>query len=39
LSLRAPGRRLAWNSAEMKFTNAPDLNPFTHIEYRKGWSL
>lgn len=39
LSLRAPGRRLAWNSAEMKFTNAPDLNQFTHIEYRKGWSL
>ena len=39
LSLRAPGRRLAWNSAEMKFTNAPELNPFTHIEYRKGWTL
>jgi hypothetical protein len=39
LSLRAPGRRLLWNSADLKFTNAPELNQYTHIEYRKGWTL
>jgi predicted dehydrogenase len=39
LSLRSPGRRLEWDSAKMKFTNAPELNAFVHIDYRKGWSL
>ena len=39
LALRAPGRRLEWDSPNMKFKNAPELDPFTHIEYRKGWSL
>jgi len=39
LALRAPGRRLEWDSANMKVTNAPELNPFVHIAYRKGWSL
>jgi len=37
LALRAPGRRLEWDSANMKIKNAPELNPFVHIEYRKGW--
>ena len=39
LSLRAPGRRLEWDSNHLKVTNAPELNRYVHIEYRKGWSL
>lgn len=39
LALRAPGRRLEWDSANQRVTNAPELNEFVHIEYRKGWSL
>jgi len=39
LALRAPGRRLEWDSANMKVKNAPDLDPFVHTEYRQGWSL
>ena len=39
LALRAPGRRLEWDSQNMKIKNAPDLDPFVHIEYRQGWSL
>ena len=39
LALRSPGQRLQWDSQNMKITNAPDLNQFVHIEYRKGWSL
>jgi hypothetical protein len=39
LALRAPGRRLAWDSAQQKVTNAPELNQFVRTEYRKGWAL
>ena len=39
LSLRAPGKRLEWDSENMKVTNAPELNEFVHTEYRKGWTL
>ena len=39
LSLRAPGRRLLWDSKELKVTNLSDVNQFVHTEYRKGWSL
>jgi hypothetical protein len=39
LSLRAPGRRLLWNSSELKVTNHPEMNQYVHTEYRKGWSL
>ena len=39
LALRAPGRRLEWDSANQKVTNAPELNEFVHNEYRKGWTL
>ena len=39
LALRAPGRRLIWNSADLKVTNLPDVNQYIHTEYRKGWSL
>jgi hypothetical protein len=39
LSLRAPGTRIEWDSEHQKVTNAPELNQYTHIEYRKGWTL
>jgi predicted dehydrogenase len=39
LSLRAPGRRLHWDSDNLKVKNAPELNQFVHTEYRAGWSL
>jgi predicted dehydrogenase len=39
LALRAPGKRLEWDSTNLKVKNAPELNEFVHSEYRKGWSL
>jgi predicted dehydrogenase len=39
LALRAPGRRLEWDSENMKVKNAPELNQFVGPEYRKGWAL
>jgi predicted dehydrogenase len=39
LSLRAPGRRLEWDSDKLRVRNAPELNRFLHTEYRKGWTL
>jgi predicted dehydrogenase len=39
LSLRAPGTRLEWDTANLKVKNAPELNQFIHTEYRGGWSL
>jgi len=39
LALRAPGKRLEWDSANLKVKNAPELNQFLHVEYRKGWTL
>ena len=39
LALRAPGRRLEWDSANLKVKNAPELDQHTHIEYRQGWTL
>jgi predicted dehydrogenase len=39
LSLRAPGRRLEWDSVNQKITDAPELNQYVHTEYRAGYSL
>ena len=39
LSLKAPGRRLEWDSENLKIKNAPELNHLVHAQYRKGWSL
>jgi predicted dehydrogenase len=39
LALHAPGRRLEWDSVNMRVKNASDLDQFVHSEYRKGWSL
>jgi hypothetical protein len=39
LALRAPGRRLEWDSVNMQVKNAPELNAYVHSEYRKAWAL
>jgi predicted dehydrogenase len=39
LALRAPGKRLEWDAANLKVKNAPELNAFIGTEYRKGWTL
>ena len=39
LALRAPGRRLQWDSRKLQVKNAPELNQYVHKEYRTGWSL
>jgi predicted dehydrogenase len=39
LALRAPGRRLEWDSENLRITNAPELNEHVHTEYRSGWTL
>jgi predicted dehydrogenase len=39
LALRAPGRRLEWDSEKLKVRNVPELNQFVHFEYRKSWTL
>lgn len=39
LALRAPGKRLEWDSENLRVKNAPELAAYVHTEYRKGWSL
>ncbi len=39
LALKAPGRRLEWDSEKQKIKNAPELDPLVHAEYREGWRL
>ncbi len=39
LALRAPGKRLEWDSVNLKVKNAPELDQHIHTEYRKGWTL
>ena len=39
LALRAPGTRIEWDNANLKVKNAPELNAFVNLEYRKGWTL
>jgi predicted dehydrogenase len=39
LALRAPGRRLEWDSTNQKVKNAAELNQFVRPDFRKGWSL
>lgn len=33
------GKKLDWDSAEMKVTNVPEANQYIRREYRQGWSL
>jgi hypothetical protein len=39
LALRAPRRRLEWDSVHQEVRNASELNAFVRPDYRKGWSL
>ena len=39
ISLRLGGKRLIWNSGNMKITNLPEANKCLVREYRKGWEL
>jgi predicted dehydrogenase len=39
LALRAPGKRLEWNSVNLRVTNEPSLDQFVDVDYRKGWTL
>jgi predicted dehydrogenase len=39
LALRAPGRRLEWDSQNLRVKNATELNQYVRIEYRNGWTL
>ena len=34
-----PGRRLEWDSENMKATNAPEADEFIKKTYREGWVL
>jgi predicted dehydrogenase len=33
------GKKLEWNSAEMKAKGCPEADPLIHREYREGWKL
>ena len=39
VSLRMGGRRLLFDSANVKVTNAPEANQYLGREYRRGWEL
>ncbi len=39
LSLRSPGKRLEWDSENLRVKNAPELSELIRPEYRKGWTL
>ena len=39
LALRAPGRRLEWDSPALKVKGAPELDALIRTEYRNGWTL
>ena len=37
--VRTGGKRLLWDSANLKVTNLPEANAYLHYDYRKGWTL
>ena len=39
IAIRFPQQKLAWNSADLKFTNVPAANAFVHHPYRSGWEV
>ena len=39
ISLRMGGKRLAWDSANLKITNVAEANKYLTRDYRKGWEL
>ena len=34
-----PGRKLAWDGTNTRFTDCDEANAFINPPYRKGWSL
>jgi hypothetical protein len=39
ISLRLGGKRLLFDSASAKITNAPEANQYLTREYRPGWQI
>jgi len=39
ISVRLGGRKLIWDSENMKVTNLPEANRYLHYPYRQGWAL
>lgn len=39
VSVRMGGRKLDWDSENLKITNLPEADKYLHYEYRKGWTL
>lgn len=39
VSVRMGGRKLIWDSANLKVTNVPEANKYIHYQYRDGWTL
>ncbi len=39
VSVRLGGRKLLWDSPNLKVTNVPEANKLLHYEYRQGWTL
>lgn len=37
--VRTGGKRLFWDSTNLKVTNLPEANEYLHYEYRPGWTL
>jgi predicted dehydrogenase len=35
----AAGKKIDWDNDNLKATNAPEVAPFIHREYRKGWDI
>ncbi len=39
VAMRLPGKKLEWDAANVKVTNASEANQFVRREYREGWTL
>ena len=39
VSVRMGGRKLIWDSPNLKVTNVPEANKYIHYQYREGWTL
>jgi len=39
VSVRMGGKKLIWDSENMRVTNVPEANEYLHYQYRNGWTL
>ena len=39
VSIRMGGKKLIWDSFNLKVTNVPEANKYIHYQYRNGWTL